>query len=247
MAATVSSLKIRLQARTAFATPFQGDTLFGQLCWGLRHGWGEARLRELLTGYTAGQPFLVVSDAFPAGYLPLPALPSRYWAGEAADPSRRKELKRQIWLPEFALSLPMAGWQALARQAKDIAAATASRPQHRNSLDRLTQTTGKGDGFSPYSVRQWWYPEGSALEIHLRLDETRLSRGELEAALKAMGETGYGKDANVGLGKFTLEGPPVEAAMMSPGAADAWLTLAPCAPQGLGFDARRSYYRPFTR
>jgi CRISPR-associated protein Csm4 len=30
-------------------------------------------------------------------------------------------------------------------------------------------------------------------------------------------------------------------------AADAWLTLAPSAPQGGGFDANRSFYQTFTR
>lgn len=239
------SLKATLAPKTAFATPLMGDTLFGQLCWAIRHGWGDARLTELLDGYTAGRPCLVVSDAFPAGHLPMPTLPSAYWHGET-DPSQRKALKRRVWLAEADAAQPLGDWQRLAKAPEQIGAKTEDRPQPRNSLNRLTLATGKGAGFAPYSVRQHWYPPGARLEIHLRLDESRLSRADLEQALAAVGLTGFGKDANVGLGKFALEALQAHTPPHQPDA-NAWLTLAPCAPQGLGLDARRSHYRPFTR
>ncbi|MBM4200551.1 MAG: CRISPR-associated protein Csm7 [Gammaproteobacteria bacterium] len=242
----MTPLKATLAPRTAFATPLMGDTLFGQLCWAIRHGWGETRLTELLLdGFTAGRPFLVVSDAFPAGYLPMPALPSRYWR-EEADPSRRKALKRRVWLAEKELAQPLGDWQRLAKTSEEGGAAAESRAQPRNSLNRLTLATGKGAGFAPYTVRQHWYPPGARLDIHLRLDEARLSQADLGQALDAVGVTGFGKDANVGLGKFTLEGLQTHIPPHQPDA-NAWLTLALCAPQGLGLDAQRSYYRPFTR
>lgn len=238
-------LKATLSPKTAFATPLMGDTLFGQLCWAIRHAWGEARLTELLEGYTTGRPFLVVSDAFPAGYLPMPALPSRYWR-EETDPSQRKALKRRVWIHEEAFPLPVAEWPAFACEASRTGAAVESRAQPRNSLDRLTLATGKGAGFAPYSVRQHWYPATARLDIHLRLDESRLSQADLGQALTAVGLTGFGKDANVGLGKFTLETLQADTPPRQPDA-NAWLTLAPCAPQGLALDAKRSFYRPFTR
>lgn len=241
----MTPFKATLAPKTAFATPLMGDTLFGQLCWAIRHGWGEVRLTELLDGYTAGHPFLVASDAFPAGYLPMPALPSRYWSDEA-DPSQRKALKRRIWLAETDLAQPLAGWQGLTKAPTEIGAVTDNRAQPRNSLNRLTLATGKGAGFAPYTVRQHWYAPGTQLDIHLRLDETRCNQNDLRQALSAVGLTGYGKDANVGLGKFTLETLQAHTPPHQPGA-NACLTLAPCAPQGLGFDTERSYYRPFTR
>jgi CRISPR-associated protein Csm4 len=239
------SLKATLAPKTAFATPLMGDTLFGQLCWAIRHGWGEARLTELLDGYTAGQPFLVVSDAFPAGYVPMPTLPSAYWHGET-DPSQRKVLKRRVWLAEADITQPLGDWQGLAKAPDEIGAKTEDRPQPRNSLNRLTLATGKGAGFAPYTVRQHWYPPGARLDIHLRLDESRFSQVDLEQMLAVVGLAGFGKDANVGLGKFTLETLQAHTQPYQ-SHANAWLTLAPCAPQGLGLDARRSHYRPFTR
>lgn len=241
----MTPLKATLAPKTAFATPLMGDTLFGQLCWAIRHGWGEARLTQLLDGYTAGRPFLVVSDAFPAGHLPMPTLPSRYWL-EETDPSQRKAMKSRVWLPEADTVEPLGDWQRLAKTPKDAFAHLESRAQPRNSLNRLTLATGKGAGFAPYTVRQHWYSPAARLDIHLRLDETRLSQADLGQSLAAIGLTGFGKDANVGLGKFTLEMLQTHTPPHQPDT-NAWLTLAPCAPQGLGLNARRSYYRPFTR
>ncbi len=239
------ALSFALRPRTAFATPLMGDTLFGQLCWTLRHGWGEARLEQLLGGYTAGHPFIVVGDAFPAGFLPLPALPATLWAVKSDDPKERKALKQKVWLPHAALATPLSSWQQQATERRLASADFSSRPQPRNSLNRLTGATGKGDGFSPYTVRQHWYGRDAVLDLFVRLDESRLSRADLAAALTAIGTTGFGKDANVGLGKFDID-PPGESALPTHAQPNAWLTLAPCAPQGLNWNAARCFYRPFT-
>ncbi|MCX8086395.1 MAG: hypothetical protein N3C63_05760 [Rhodocyclaceae bacterium] len=240
------ALTLRLKPLTAFATPLIGDTLFGQLCWAIRHGWGEARLRALLAGYLEDRPFLVVSDAFPAGFVPLPHLPARFWQGASDDPKARKALKKVAWVAHELLPQPLPEWQRLAKERRPASADPCARMQPRNSLNRLTLCTAEGEGFSPYSVRQRWYGDGAQLEVHLRLDETRLTRDELHQAFVALGAMGFGKDANVGLGKFA-----VEALSPSPLAgqpeANAWLALAPCAPQGCGFDAAKSFYKPFTR
>ncbi len=37
------------------------------------------KIGDPLQGYNNQQPFLVVSNAVPRGYLPLPALPSGLW------------------------------------------------------------------------------------------------------------------------------------------------------------------------
>lgn len=242
----MTALTFTLRPRTAFATPLLGDTLFGQLCWMLRHGWGEARLEQLLAGYTAEQPFLVVADAFPADHLPLPALPSALWAKRSDDPKERKLLKSIVWFPADLLSQPLDTWQQQAVDRRPANADFSSRPQPRNSLNRLTNATGKGDGFSPYTVRQHWYGRAAVLDLHVRLDESRLSRAELHTALAALGAAGFGKDANVGLGKFDIDAPR-ESSLPAQANPDAWLTLAPCAPQGLGWNAGRCFYRPFTR
>ena len=69
---------------------------------------------------------------------------------------------------------------------------------------------------------------------------------ELHELLTDIGAVGFGRDASIGLGKFDLkELSPFE--LPAQDNANAWLTLAPCAPQGLPWQANRCFYQPFTR
>lgn len=248
----MKTYRLTLRPLTAFGTPLAGDTLFGQLCWALRHRLGNAALTALLDGYTAGRPFAVLSDGLPAGHLPLPALPSRLWAASDLD---RKALKRRRWLPLDALAAPLAGWQGLARSDADAAQALGGPPgatlhteraQPHNTLSRQTGSTGTG-AFAPYSQPQLWYASGVHFHVYAVLDETRLPLAELLAALTQIGHTGFGRDASTGLGKFDLVGEPLADPFAARGPRQAWLTLGPCAPQGQGYCPRRSYYQPLTR
>ncbi|MEJ2445572.1 MAG: hypothetical protein P8Y42_19335 [Exilibacterium sp.] len=101
-----------LKPLSAFATPLKGDTLFGQLCWALRHRYGEQELSQQLEGYTQGYPFCVLSDAFPASYLPRPHLPlfSMVAAEHDADILQRKQWKSRQWLPLADFASPVANW-----------------------------------------------------------------------------------------------------------------------------------------
>jgi CRISPR-associated protein Csm4 len=77
------------------------------------------------------------------------------------------------------------------------------------------------------------------------LDGERIQADELSQLFAEMGTTGFGRDAGTGLGKFRAE--PMEAPWPGQAEGNACLTLAPCAPQGLGLDPRRSFYDIFTR
>ncbi|MEF8749465.1 MAG: CRISPR-associated protein Csm7 [Candidatus Accumulibacter propinquus] len=253
----MKTCRLTLQPRTAFGTPLAGDTLFGQLCWTLRHRHGNPRLNELLEGYTAGRPFAVVSDPLPFGHLPLPSLPSTFWNGateKRAD--QAKILKKKRWLPLAGVGEPLPEWQRLARSDAEVAQAITGvdtrpqteRAQPHNSINRQTGTTGTG-AFAPYTQSQQWFAPAMRFQLYVALDESRLTLTELHDALAAIGETGYGRDASIGLGKFALDQDadiePLAGLHHTQG--DAWLTLGPTAPQGLGFCRERSYYQPLTR
>jgi len=259
----METYRLTLQPATAFGTPLAGDTLFGQLCWALRHRLGNDRLNELLMGYTQGQPFAVVSDAFPQGFLPLPNLPSAFWQDSAVD---RKKLKKRRWLSIKKIGNPLSTWQEMAKSDNEAAKSIlcpelkeddkkselklhSEHAQPHNSINRQTGTTGEGQ-FAPYTQPQTWFAPGLAFDVYVVIDEERLTLDELMAALGDIGQTGYGRDASIGLGKFHLPGetqPDPLAACQSAEAANAWLTLGPCAPQGLGFCKERSHYQPLTR
>lgn len=242
----MQTYRISIAPQTAFGTSLKGDTLFGQLCWAVHRMLGESRLNALLKGYTNDEPFLVVSDAFPSGYLPMPSLPKLYWtlSEDQQSPSARKALKKRNWLPRSALSSPLTSWLEHHAQANALPVDAESRPH--NTINRATNSTGTG-AFAPYTVEQVWYREGQQLEFYLALDDARLTPTELESLCSYIGATGFGRDASTGLGKFTVAG--VTAGWDIPEIADAnaWLTLAPCAPQGLAWDNKHCYYKPFTR
>ncbi|MCK9607783.1 MAG: CRISPR-associated protein Csm7 [Methylomonas sp.] len=237
-----------IQPLSAFATALKGDTLFGQLCWAIRNRFGEERLTACLNGYNQNQPFIVLSDAFPQGYLPLPKLPSCFYQTQAT--ADRKALKKRNWLPISDVVKPIDEWQLAAVDAKTISAGNTNNlsekhPQPHNTINRQTNTTGE-NGFAPYSVEQEWFTPQLKWTIHLLLDTAKLSLAECQQCLEDIGQFGFGKDASIGMGKFSID-TFVEQPLPAQNPANACLTLAPCAPQGLGFDADASYYQLFTR
>jgi len=251
-------LRYTITPLTAFGTPLAGDTLFGQLCWVLHHAKGNSWLTERLAGYTENRPFLVVSDAFPQGFLPLPTVPSGFWtADETVD---HKILKKKRWLPLEKMEADFRDWQSLAyndtktadailRQSGaplDKVSLQKTEPQSHNSISRATGTTGE-DMFAPYSLAQIWFHPAMRLDLYAVIDEARIATEDLTAALISMGQSGYGANASVGLGKFTVKRDDTFSGFSLAPNPNAFLTLAPCAPQGLGFDAAKSFYQPLTR
>ncbi|OIO57141.1 MAG: CRISPR-associated protein Csm7 [Alphaproteobacteria bacterium CG_4_10_14_0_2_um_filter_63_37] len=233
----------RLTPQSPFGTLLKGDTLFGQLCWAIHNRWGNERLSELLDGYTAGRPFVVLADALPAGHWPRPNLPGHWFTPLAQED--RKAAKRRMWLPHAHFATPVADWLHHCVADDTLpGGAPQPHPHPHNSIDRRSNTTG--DGFAPYTLERHWYGKDAQLDLHLVLDQSRLSAADLEQALRDIGELGFGRDAGIGLGRFKVA-PLEEAALPSQEGANAWLTLAPCAPQGLAWNAARCFYQPFTR
>lgn len=238
----------------AFGTPLKGDTFFGQLCWAVRNRFGAERLVKLLDGYTAGRPFAVVSDALPSRHLPRPALPGHLF--REVPEVDRKALKKRVWMPVDSFDAPLQTWLAHCRSAAELpAGAVAEHPQPHNTINRATGTTGKGS-FAPYAMPQLWHgkkvvspreiPQMPRLDLYVVLDDARIEADELKVLIEDVGAIGFGRDASIGLGKFRLDD---FMAFQAPehSQANAWLTLAPSAPQGLDWDDSRSFYNVFTR
>lgn len=247
-----------LKPLSAFATPLKGDTLFGQLCWAINNRLGETKLQQCLEGYHQDKPFSVLSDAFPESYLPLPKLPSSYY--QIPEGQDRKAIKKLTWLPNAKLQEPLAHWlsyavnsKTIASQYQDASTKSATRyhnlseyhPQPHNTINRNTNTTGEG-GFAPYSVEQEWFIPGLCWTVYVLLDTDRFNADDCQQCLADIGLFGYGKDASIGLGKYDII-EFKEHTLPAQTNANACLTLAPCAPQGKGYDSQRSFYQPFTR
>ena len=243
----MKTLKITITPLTAFGTPPLGDTLFGQLCWALLRRFGEEKLAQCLENYTEGKPFLVVSDALPSGYIPRPHLPTALLQSGNLDPSKRKQLRKQQWMPLSDIHLPLNTWQERCKSSESLENGGTSQAfgAMHNTINRQTGTTGGDAAFSPYGVEQLWYAPNSRLDIYAVLD-SRLDESELATLFADIGLHGFGRDASVGLGKFDINA--IESfTLPSQKEANAFLTLGGCAPQGQGFIPERSFYQVFTR
>ncbi len=240
----MKTYRITIETLTAFGTPLVGDTLFGQICWGIRHQFGNDRLETLLQGYTENQPFLVVSNAMPSGYIPLPTIPSNLW--QEGDEKDRKKLKKKKWLDIKSIEESTTRWQqkAVAESEIDTFKVENSTQPH-NSINRATSTTDD-QRFAPYSQSQIWYGKETKLDLYVVLDEERFSIEDLKKVLTNIGTFGYGRDASVGLGKFVID-ENVQAVQLSQQNANCYLTLANCSPANNYLDPNRSFYQVETR
>ena len=240
----MKTLIAQITPRSSFGGVIRGDTLFGQICWAILHRWGQGQLDELLSGYTQGRPFLVVSDAFPAGFLPRPALPlHRYAEVAGAD---RKQVKKRNWIPVVHFAESVDTWLKHAKPEQEVFDADlvkeAVRPH--NTINRMTGTTGTGE-FAPYVMPQLRFADGLTFDLYLAHDE-RLEIEEIRQLLVDVGLSGYGRDASIGLGKFEVNDTQ-ETQWPAQSNANAWYTLAPSAPQGMKLRSDNCWYQPFTR
>ncbi len=229
-----------IELHSPLGTPLVGDTLFGQLCWALREQRGEKVLSRYLSSYTQGAPWLVVSDGFPSGYFPKPTLPTSHLH---INPEQRKRLKKMRWIAlQDVEQLHLATGYS---DAEAYAAIPQEHLQAHNTINRYTNTTGKGE-FAPYSTNNLRYSPNQSLDIWLVINNHLVEVDEVRQLLIQVGQLGFGRDASTGLGKFSLV--HFAASTLTTSAqGNAWLTLAPCAPQGLDLCSAKSYWRTQTR
>ena len=96
---------IQLAPKGPFSELPRSDTLFGAICWGIRHSQGEEALEDLLARFAEGDPPFLISSAFPTVeqpnsdeqlyLLPKPRLPGQHSSGEAMTDERVEAL--QAW------------------------------------------------------------------------------------------------------------------------------------------------------
>jgi len=212
--------KVILKVKSSIVTPFQADTLFGTLCWGIRFLEGEKSLKEFRDNSLKENPPLIVSDGFPEDYLPKPILAplkineSEKLVEECYGKGKRdlirgirklKELNKLDLIPQNYLfkhiknlSLIQIGKDFLLERFKGPA--TESRANLRNTFNRLTARVEEGGLFSETEI---YYLPGSRINFYVKLNESLFSVERLENLLTGYLElSGYGADKSVGRGSI---------------------------------------------
>ena len=248
--------QIDIKPAGGFYTPIKGDTLFGMFCWAVVERFGEDRLTKMLDGYTENRPYIVLSDAFPQGYLPKPVLPFPYFKKEGQkedefNVKERKKFKRREWLPADKIFLPT---NKMAEEFKEVAIEISVKGEKKevsfmekslktqNSVNPETNHASGGK-YSAYMTDIIRYQ--GELTVYAVIDESRITADEVKTLFEQIGLTGYGKKASSGGGKFSIS-------EMKPVAFDnpsytALMTLAPSVVQSGEYDTAKSFYKVFVR
>lgn len=218
--------KATIKAESNFATPIKGDTLFGQLCWNIRLLEGEKKLKELLKNYE-NDPFCIVSDALVKDHLPKPKAPTSF-LGENAD--EKKQNRKKQWLEHkdfFARNFI---------NAKKIDEYEKLHIVHNSINYKIGRT--EGEQFSPYVVEELSFTHK---DIYFLIEESMVET--VKKALHLMGIDGFGKDKNIGKGRFSIESfekyePPIKKSRY-------FVALSPFVANGI--EAKNIYYDTFVR
>lgn len=224
--------KVTITPTAHFATTLRGDTLFGQMCWAIKYTQGEGKLKELLKSYSKA-PFLIVSDAFPQGYLPKPKMPSDLLQ---EDKTQKKENRKKIWLTPTDLSN---GLYTEAKTDQEISNSDKKDVTIHNALNYKTFMTG--ESFDPHGLTLLAL---GAKDIYFLLDETELKLEEFKEALSLVSQMGYGKKSTIGKGRFEYKEEDIKPIEVD-SSATTFMTLSPFSPKGL--ICKNIYYEPFTR
>lgn len=238
-------LMLRLQIESELAYWIRGDTLFGHICRTFADLHGNSLLTDIARRYTEGQPWCVVSDARPEGYLPRPCVPMSRLYQNRVPPGARETFKSRIWVSRDATTVPLDQWGAHCTSGTDIGQ-RYHQPELSAPGERLWFTVNRhsgvhGGGLTSDCLR---IPAAVPLEVSIIVDTEQASVDRVADCVTIIGLEGFGRHRSSGWGRFKV----TELFTLAPSSAndgEALLTLAPCAPQGLDLDPNNSWYKSF--
>ena len=216
--------RVILEIKSSVITPFQADTLFGTLCWGIRFLEREKDLKKFRDNSLKKNPPLIISDGFPEGYLPNPILAplkvneSEKLLEKCYGKEKRDSIRGIMRLKELSklnlvsknyllkhienLSSTQIGKDFLIERFKEPR--TESRANLRNTFNRLTARVEEGGLFSETET---YYRPGFRINFYVKLIETLFSLARLKNLLSGYLEvSGYGADKSVGKGNIKFIG-----------------------------------------
>ncbi|SRR5574344_663944 len=241
----MKTFRLEIEVLTAMGSALGGTQLFGQLCCAIRDRFGSETLTKLLEGYEDQKPFLVISDAFPKGHIPLATMPNSMM--NIDEKTDRKIVKKLKWIPLESIHEELPNWFKFAKSDKDLCnekvISLMKNIQVHNTLNRLTQTTGVAP-FTPYETTLTHYSDNALLDIYIVLDTDRFSLDNLKTVLNDIGTYGFGRDSSIGLGKFSVN--TIDEVDVSKTQNQMYETLAVSSLKGVPLDTSNSFYKTET-
>ena len=243
----MQTFRVTYHLRSAVASAWQADTIFGHLCWALRYLDGEEALLRFLESYRNGEPPLLVSNGFPQGLLPRPlAPPSRRQPGASLEEQtkhfgRMKETRKITLLTLDEFNRAIKGEEVEPTTGKIQPRINVTL---KNQISRLTGTTGEEGNLFEFEETFWSQVDGNTtraipVSIYLKIREGFEQQAKRLFAFVA--EQGYGKRKSVGYGEIrSMEFEPFDG-FDSPADANGFVTLSNFVPAES--DPREGYWK----
>jgi CRISPR-associated protein Csm4 len=199
--------EIQLSIPTGYITPWHADTIFGHLCWvaerhdGFEGFSGAAGLIDL---YRHGDPPLILSDAFPKGYLPAPANLRELFEREdnAGLDAKRYSLLKSIRKASFITVDQFKSYQ----RGEPFNFTVVDDPYVscvtlHNQINRFSNTTGDEGNLFELDER---FVRSGEMSMYARVEDGFEADAKRLFELFAAG--GFGKKKSTGKGAFTISG-----------------------------------------
>jgi CRISPR-associated protein Csm4 len=190
--------RLDLRPLGPWRSPWQADTLSGSLCTALaRREGGDVLRREWLDPAAEGRPPFVLSDAMPAGLLPLPVS----WRMRLT--ALGKAAKRARWITQDAFGALQADQAPPSEALRTEEDCWSNSLCTRNCLDRASGSTGGKGAGGLFSHAEWHAREAyPLLRVYARVLPACAPR--LQRLFEELARTGFGADASAGKGQFEL-------------------------------------------
>lgn len=204
-------ISLDIKPVSAFASELSSDTFFGQICYMLyMQGYN---LDEYLRDYE-NDPFFVISDFFPMGYISAQQLPSKpvsklniYNLAKRKTLKNKNKIKLDNLINNGILTIEKNG---LIKETVDISNTHYNWKEYKYDvlkahLNRFTGTT-LDEEFAPYSNIEYRYTSKKAefyFRVYLYIKDN-FDENIIISAIKDIGKTGYGSKTSTGKGFFEV-------------------------------------------
>jgi len=215
-------------------TPLESDTVFGHICWAMEYlgiFTGDKNVSRFLEKFNGPEPPLIISNAFPEGYLPFPLLPPMSKDEKKELENEFKEKMKDQTGGESNRGMKLEFEHCLKRYSrhKFVSLDTFFKHRHQVSyfhlyrdmvLDRfplplhepqtanvdhnaIDRISGRVLEGMFFSSPATFYPPQMTLCIYLKTDF--FTPGDLQAIFGYIGANGFGADKTTGHGRFDYE------------------------------------------
>ena len=200
--------------QSAALTPWQADTLLGQLCWIIRYEDGLDALQDFLGQCRAGDPPVILSNGFPGDLLPRSLIPVHYpprqtKAEQLDDMDAAKKNKAIRWSQLDEFNLIRAG-NPVSMKVDPVK--ERSRSVMKNQINRLTGTTTgpEDEGGHLFDLEELSFVENGSVQnlpvdisVYVKVRNEEWAQ-KVERWLNCLAQSGYGKKKSTGYGQVLL-------------------------------------------